>query len=104
MSRSDQHIGLTKEAINFLKDYEIKPRVCSECGRPHYVKLEKIDTFSGMFDTEYSLHRHYLIDDLYADEFLQCSPWSSGPMFFIGLKVSDGRKFLWTEDEIEEMS
>ena len=57
-----------------------------------------------MFDQEYPLHRHQLNNGFYADEILQASPWSSGPMFFIGLLVSDGKKFLWSEYEIEEMS
>jgi hypothetical protein len=53
-----------------------------------------------MFDQEYHLYRHALKDGRTADEFLQVAPWSSGPMFFIGLKVSDGVEFIWTEEEI----
>ncbi len=104
MSRSDQHMGMSSKAIYFLEKYEIKPKVCAVCNRPHYLKLEEISSFSGMFTDEYPLHRHQLIDGLHADEYLQCSPWSSGPMFFIGLKISDGRKFTWTNEEVEEMS
>ena len=103
MSRSDQHIGLTNEAVSFLKKYEITPKVCSKCKRPHTLKLKIIGTYSGMFTNEYPLHRHHLIDGLHVDEFLQAAPWSSGPVFFIGLKVSDGRKFIWTDEEIERM-
>lgn len=55
-----------------------------------------------MFENEYPLHRHVLKDGRYADEFLQACPWSSGPVAFLGLKVSDGTEFLWTEEEIEK--
>jgi hypothetical protein len=59
-----------------------------------------------MFGQEYPLFRHSLVDG-YADEFLQTSPWSSGPMFFLGLKIYGSSGLLdritWTEEEIEEM-
>ncbi len=101
MSRSDQNAGLTSEARDFLRKYEIKPKICSECGHPEPLVLEKIGTYSGMFNTEHNLYHHHLINGRHAVEFLQASPWSSGPMFFIGLRVSDGTEFTWTEDEIE---
>ncbi len=93
MSRSDSPMGITPEARKFLEDNEIKPKVCSECGRPHPVKVEVIGKYFG-FD-EYRLHRYFLINGLYADEFLQSTEWNSGPNFFLGLRISDGSKFLW---------
>ncbi len=102
MSRSDQNAGLTSEARNWLKDYAVKPKICPECGHPEPLLLEKIGTYSGF--NEYPLYRHQLVNGYFADEFLQCTPWSSGPMLFLGLRVSDGIEFTWTDDEIEEMS
>ena len=99
MSRSDQPIGITSEARNWLKDYAIKPEICPECGHQEPLILEKIGTYSGF--NEYSLYRHKLTNGHYADEFLQCTPWSSGPVFFLGLRVSDGTEFTWTGEEIE---
>jgi hypothetical protein len=54
-----------------------------------------------MFGTEYSLIRYYLPDGRTADEFLQADPWSSGPCFFLGLRVSDGQEFLWPQEDID---
>lgn len=53
-----------------------------------------IGHYSGMFMEEYDLYRRQLTGGGYADEFLQASPWSSGPCFFIGLQVfdSDGKE------------
>ena len=100
MSRSDSPMGITPEARKFLKDNEIKPKVCSECKRPHPVYGEVIGKYSGF--NEYYLHRYFLIRGFYADEFLQITEWDSGPNFFLGLRISDGREFLWTREEIEE--
>lgn len=102
--RCDQFMGLTPAADAFLKENEIPQEVCECCKRPFPRKLEKIGTYHGMFMEESPLHRRALIDGRTADEFLQASPWSSGPMHFIGLRVSDGTEFVWSEEEIEEES
>lgn len=98
--RCDQYIGLTTEAQEFLSEHEITPEPCSCCKRPFPPKLEQICTYRGINNTEYPLNRHFLMGGRYADEFLQADPWSSGPMFFIGLRVSDGQEFSWSEEEI----
>lgn len=100
--RMDQHVGLTKEATEFLARNEIKPAVCNLCERPFPRKLEKIGRYPGMFGDDFPLNRHTLKDGRTADDFLQCAPWSSGPCHFLGLRVSDGTEFTWTEKEIEE--
>ena len=84
--RTDQHIGLTVAARNFLKSVGINHK-------------KVISTYSGMFGDKYPLYRYYLGNGCYADEYLQTDPWSSGPMFFIGLRVSG---FEWAEAEIQE--
>lgn len=104
MSRSDQYIGMTEAATKFLQENEVVEEPCPHCQRPYPVIRKEIATYSGMFGEDYSLYRHELKDGRTADEFLQAEPWSSGPMFFIGLKVSDGTEFLWPDKEIDTMT
>lgn len=102
MGRSDQYVGLTDEAQQFLRDNEVGYEMCPHCGQIMAgTTSEVIEHFTGMFGNEYDLRKHYLYDGREADEFLQCSPWSSGPVFFIGLELSDGQEMIWTDDEIE---
>jgi hypothetical protein len=98
--RCDQSCGLTKEAVAFLEAHEVQPDPCPCCHRTYPSPLEVIGHYNG-FD-EYALFRHKLQDGRYADEFLQSQPWSSGPVAFIGLRLSDGQEFLWTEEEINQ--
>ncbi len=103
MSRSDQFMGLTSEAEDYLEKNEITPETCPHCGSYLAEEREIIGHYSGMFGDEYPLHRHELTDGTTADTFLQASPWDSGPMFFLGLRVGS-KEFLWDKDEIEELS
>lgn len=102
--RCDQQMGLPPEAVAFLEENEKKPLVCDCCGRPFPKALVPIGAYVGMFETEYSLYRHELKNEGFADEFLQAAPWSSGPCFFLGLKITgtDGgvMVFEWTDSEI----
>lgn len=102
--REDQFLGLPEAAITFLAENEVPEVSCPHCGRPFARNYEKVGVYHGMFDNEYPLHRHVLKDGRTADEFLQAAPWSSGPVHFLGLRVSDGTEFTWTEDEIDDMS
>lgn len=102
--RCDQFVGLPPEAETFLKKEEIDPGFCEHCMRTLPKKLEVIGYYYGMFDDEYPLYRHQLKDGRHADEFLQTAPWSSGPVHFLGLKVSDavtGQIFEWSSEEID---
>lgn len=98
--RMDQPQGLPRSAVEFLREYEVPPPYCDCCGRPFARDITEIGTYEG-FD-EHGLYRYKLKDGRTADEFLQASHWSSGPMFFVGLKVSDGTIFKWGDDEILE--
>lgn len=98
--RMDQFIGLTDAAQEFLRENEAYGGMCPTCKQSLPRILQQVGSFTGMFDQEYPLFQHTLKDGCTADEFLQTSPWSSGPMFFLGLRVSDGREFLWAEEEI----
>lgn len=104
--REDQPQGLPADAEVFLTAncLLVGAKPCPHCGKPtiQVRKTEKCGEYIGMFDDEYLLLRYFLIDGRTADEFEQCAPWSSGPMIFLGLKVSDGTEFKWTEKDIEE--
>jgi len=101
--REDQFVGFTPAADAFLAEHEVPPEVCPHCERPFPRNLEVIGHFHGMFETEYPLHRRVLKGGRTADEFLQAAPWSSGPVHFLGLRVSDGTELVCTEDEIDNL-
>lgn len=91
--RCDQFAGLPEAANAFLCGNEL------EAGR------RLIGHFQGMFGHTYDLYRHQL-DDGYADEFVQADPWSSGPVFFLGLRVYNAEgvvqlEFLWPQEFID---
>jgi len=90
MSRHDQFIGLPTVATCYLNDNKAP------------TQPEPIGMYYGMFDQTYPLYRYTLNNGLTADEFLQASPWNSGPMFFLGLRVSDGTLFQWGESDIRQ--
>ena len=103
--RCDQFMGVTTEARKYLDSYKVVDR-CNKCKRPFPPTLKVIGHFAGMFDNEYDLHEYALSNDWTAREYLQAAPWSSGPCFFLGLKVYDDenrlrRTFEWPEVEID---
>jgi hypothetical protein len=104
--REDQPQGLPAEAETFLiaNCILVSTMPCPHCGKPtqQIRKTEECGEYLGMFSNEYSLLRYFLIDGRTADEFEQAAPWSSGPMIFLGLKVSDGTIYKWAEKDIEE--
>lgn len=103
--RMDQFEGLPASAKAFLKENEVPQKVCECCERPFPRDLEIIEHFYGMFGDKYPLHRHQLKNGSCADEFLQATEFSSGPMFFLGLRLLASLfEFKWSEAEIEERS
>lgn len=103
--RMDQFEGLCAEAKVFLKENEVPEKICECCKRPFPRDLEIIGHYQGMSGDEYPLYRHRLKNGNCADEFLQATPWSSGPMFFLGLRLPVSLfEFKWSEIEIEERS
>jgi len=99
--RMDQFAGLSATAEKFLTENRRPPRACPTCGHVTETYIVTCGTFLGMSMNEYPLHRHPLKDGKFADEFLQCAPWSSGPVHFLGLRLSDGTEFTWSEEGIE---
>ena len=98
--RCSQPMGLPLEAITFLEKFAIKKNLCSTCKR--HDGYESVDTGNkyGMF-MEFSLLRYMLIDGRTAEEYVQYCIWESGPMEWLGLKVSDGTVFEWPESTFE---
>lgn len=101
MSRCDQFAGLPNEAVEFLNENLLPPITCPTCNCIRPFKTEVVGHFSGMFGDQYDLSRHQLKDGGWADEFVQASPWSSGPVFFLGLRTNTGQVFLWPQETIE---
>ena len=85
--RTDQYIGLSLRAKEFVKGMKILP----------------YDKFEGAFQNEFTLYEYFKWNKRKKryHEIIQAEPWSSGPMFFITLK--EKRNLDWTEEEIQEM-
>lgn len=98
--RCDSFMGLPGSAISFLNQHETVPEPCPCCKRGYPPQLEKIGSCNG-YD-EYVLFRHFLNDGKTADEFLQVIHFDSGPVIFLGLKVSDGSVIEWSKEEIND--
>jgi hypothetical protein len=94
-------MGLPVAAREFLQKYEIQPEACPHCNRQFDRKLEVCGHYYGMYDQEYNLYQHQLKSGKIAEEFVQADPWSSGPCFFLGLRISDGAEILWDQEEID---
>ena len=101
--RTDQFIGLPSRADNFLTEHGVRPPPCETCCRPFDMKRTECGQFEGMFGTQYPLFEYELKDGRTAKEEVQTDPWSSGPMFFLKLVISDGTEIKWDEAEINEM-
>lgn len=104
--RCDQFVGLSPAADTFLEEHRMPLKICEHCGQTlpresQQAIIGPIDHYYGMFDNEYPLFRYVLKDGRTADEFHQASPWDCGPIHHLGLRVSDGTEFIWTEEEIE---
>jgi len=107
--REDQLQGLPASAEGFLNENCLMVDgtvMCPHCGKAicQVRKSERCGSFFGMFENEYALHKYFLKDGRTAEEYEQAAPWSSGPVIFLGLKVSDGTDFRWSEKDIEELS
>lgn len=96
--RCSQPMGLPRAANEFIYQHAKLVDECQHCHRHSGHEVAEIGSY-GMFG-ELKLHRYLLKDGRTADEFVQyCEHWS-GPMEWLGLRVSDGSEFLWTAEEI----
>ena len=100
--RCSQPYGLPKEAEQYLKEYAVKFNYCEHCARHDGYKTEKTDKYYGMYD-EFPLKKYKLKNGEFAEEFVQYSIWSSGPMEWLGLKTPEG-DITWNQQEICKQS
>ena len=98
--RCTQDYGLSGKAVEFLYDEAKRLDQCAACGRYDGFESEDIGDY-GMFG-ELQYQRYHLEDGRTAEEFGQHCVWSSGPMIWLGLRVSDGTELLWDEEDMEE--
>ncbi len=104
--RCDQFAGLPTDAIEFLNTNIKEPIICPTCNCTRPFKTAVAGYYIGMFGEKYDLYRYELKDTGYAEEFVQASPWSSGPVFFLGLKVfnkfcEEIHTYLWPQETID---
>lgn len=116
MSRQTNFCDLNERGYNFIKKNATTEKImassrhCPHCNKEivdyidHSIKTEYDET--GMFG-ECSLHAY--IDKNSGKkffEYVQESPWSSGPYEFLALRWEDGttiKETEWTSPEIEEV-
>lgn len=92
--------GSAPEAIGFLRNHgQLRDR-CPHCNR-HSGYMSRIIGTAGMFD-DLNLLEYQLDDGRTAKEVIQTEIWSSGPMIWLQLEVSDGTVFSWADDAIQE--
>lgn len=116
MARSDQFIGLNKRARRL-----VQRKICvheqglrtfangrtqrfNRWRRIPVARKEVIGVIAGAWiPVVAQLHRYTLPGGRVLEEFVQATPWSSGPCYFLALQDKKGRpvpESLWTEDEM----
>jgi hypothetical protein len=101
--RAEQFAGLAPIALEFLRAHQCPPRTCSTCGHATTVCVEEtVSSYRTGWGDKDNLNRHYLKDGEFADEFLQVIEWSSGPIYFLGLRLQNGTELTWMPEDIEE--
>ena len=113
--RCTQIIGLNDKAFQFLEQNQVKELVrcnCPDCKTEH-IQGTKSDQYNdarneGMFDDGPMLYKYHLKDGSFVYEYVQASPWSSGPCIFLALSMSPLNEnnnpiieSLWSDEEIE---
>lgn len=116
MARSDQYIGLNPWARRLVNS---KQKVREEGIRTYANgKKQRFNRWRRMPDARREhagiirgawlpkvapLHRYTMPDGTVYVEFVQCTPWSGGPCYFIALMDKHGNpvpQSLWTDEEI----
>ena len=114
--RCDQYIGLNEWASTRVfrthKVHEIgvrilpsgKVRKFDRWIRVPVARTQVIGRIEGAWnDNVANLNRYTLPDGTVYEEFIQATPWSSGPCYFIALKDKHGKpvaESLWNDEEI----
>ena len=93
-------MGLPAEANAFLATHSKRKNVCAHCARDDGPVRERIGRV-GMFE-DLSLFEYELQDGRTAKEVVQQEIWSSGPMIWLQLEISDGTTLAWNPADIVE--
>ena len=99
--RCTQPQGLSMGTEVFLRENAKHHDSCPTCGHSRGMIREQHDKYYGMFDEEFPLWQYTLKDGRTAKEYKQDEVWSSGPMIYLGLELSDGTKMEWSREELE---
>ena len=85
--RTDQYMGLPNSANELLEEAE----------------KVFVGEFEGAFGSKFPLYNWILKDGRVLTEYVQTSPWNSGPMFFLALMDRKNKKPIatWTDEEIK---
>lgn len=97
--RCTQPYGLPTHAEEFLKRNAVRLNHCHHCKRYDGYKREVIGEY-GMLG-EFELYRYTLLDGTTADEYVQYTVWSSGPMIWLALIKWKDANFEWSEKEMD---
>src|SRR5579883_2216385 len=114
--RCDQYIGLNDWARKLVtkkskvREYGVQVfangnrKQFSRWRRISLVRTEHAGVIRGAYSPQVNkLHRYTLPNGEVYSEFVQASPWSGGPCYFIALKDKHGKpvpQSLWTDEEI----
>lgn len=118
-SRSTQFIGLKQAARELVRGepvfrYNLTTIKTFPDGRRETergdvyqsdVKVDRVGFCHGMFNEQIPLSRFTMGDGRVYQEYVQSTPWSSGPVIFTALKDADDNPIeatLWTEEEQEQ--
>jgi hypothetical protein len=104
--RQYQPAGLTQPAQDFLDENAQVSNQCKHCGRHDGFESEVIGQTQGMFGHDVDglpLKKYFLKDGRTAEEQVQHCEWSSGPIEFWQLVVSDGTIFKWNEKALRKL-
>jgi len=97
--RCYQHIGLNRKADEFLSENveRIPDIICPHCKELISTKLNILNTkHEDMFYGDGpDLRTFKLKDGRECKEIVQDAPWSSGPMGFLCLEISNKKRFEW---------
>lgn len=122
-TRMTQHMGLNLHAENLVREYEEEAK---EQRSVHYITLPdgtkakqtltpvqfwpkkepSGKVYYGMADEEFVLNKYTTHEGKVYEEYVQASPWSSGPCIFLALKDENGtavKETLWTYEEINSV-
>lgn len=113
--RMDQYIGLNPWASKLVsrkvKVHDVVTRTFPGGKRKSFAvwhkipvaRIQKIGTIPGAWTPSVAdLHRYTFPDGRVYEEYVQVTPWSGGPCYFIALKDKNGvpvPKSLWSDDE-----